>query len=47
MIQLKDITKAYQMGRVEFPVLHGLDLVINDGEMVAIMRSAARQAHRQ
>ena len=37
MIQLEGITKAYQMGRVEVPVLHGLDLVINDGEMVAIM----------
>jgi putative ABC transport system ATP-binding protein len=37
MIQLADITKAYQMGRVEVPVLHGVDLVIDDGEMVAIM----------
>lgn len=37
MIQLEDITKAYQMGKVEVPVLHGLDLVIEDGEMVAIM----------
>jgi putative ABC transport system ATP-binding protein len=37
MIQLEGITKAYQMGRVEVPVLHGLDLVIKDGEMVAIM----------
>ncbi|MGA9312879.1 MAG: ABC transporter ATP-binding protein [Pseudonocardiaceae bacterium] len=37
MIQLADITKAYQMGKVEVPVLHGLDLTINDGEMVAIM----------
>src|SRR6478672_9584344 len=37
MIQLESITKAYQMGKVEVPVLHGLDLVIEDGEMVAIM----------
>ncbi len=37
MIQLEGITKAYQMGKVEVPVLHGLDLVIEDGEMVAIM----------
>jgi putative ABC transport system ATP-binding protein len=37
MIQLEDITKAYHMGKVEVPVLHGLDLVIEDGEMVAIM----------
>jgi ABC-type lipoprotein export system ATPase subunit len=25
------------MGKVEVPVLHGIDLTINDGEMVAIM----------
>ncbi len=37
MIQLKSITKTYQMGKVQVPVLHGLDLVIHDGEMVAIM----------
>ncbi|MGH3513007.1 MAG: ABC transporter ATP-binding protein [Pseudonocardiaceae bacterium] len=37
MIQLEAITKAYQMGKVEVPVLHGIDLTINDGEMVAIM----------
>jgi putative ABC transport system ATP-binding protein len=37
MIQLEGITKTYQMGKVQMPVLHGLDLVINDGEMVAIM----------
>jgi putative ABC transport system ATP-binding protein len=37
MIQLESITKTYQMGKVQVPVLHGLDLVIHDGEMVAIM----------
>lgn len=37
MIQLEGVTKAYQMGRVEVPVLFGVDLVIDDGEMVAIM----------
>ena len=37
MIQLEGVTKAYQMGRVEIPVLFGIDLVIDDGEMVAIM----------
>ncbi len=37
MIQLEDITKAYQMGKVEVPVLHGINLTIDDGEMVAIM----------
>ncbi|MGH4008966.1 MAG: ABC transporter ATP-binding protein [Pseudonocardiaceae bacterium] len=37
MIQLENVSKAYQMGKVEVPVLHGVDLTINDGEMVAIM----------
>src|SRR6267143_5463611 len=37
MIELTGITKAYQMGKTEMPVLHGIDLTIADGEMVAIM----------
>ena len=37
MIQLEDVTKAYQMGKVEVPVLHDIDLTIDDGEFVAIM----------
>jgi putative ABC transport system ATP-binding protein len=37
MIELEGITKSYQMGKEEMPVLHGLDLTIADGEMVAIM----------
>jgi putative ABC transport system ATP-binding protein len=37
MIQLEDLHKEYRMGKVKVPVLHGLDLTINVGEMVAIM----------
>jgi len=37
MIELEGITKSYWMGPVEMPVLHGIDLSIGDGEMVAIM----------
>lgn len=37
MIQLENITKAYRMGNVAVPVLHGINLTIDDGEMVAIM----------
>ncbi|MDQ2879930.1 MAG: ABC transporter ATP-binding protein [Actinomycetota bacterium] len=37
MIQLEGVTKTYQMGKVEVPVLFGVDLIIDDGEMVAIM----------
>jgi putative ABC transport system ATP-binding protein len=33
MIQLEGVTKAYQMGKVEVPVLHGIDLTIDDGEL--------------
>jgi putative ABC transport system ATP-binding protein len=37
MIQLEDVTKVYRMGKVEVRALSGVDLVIDDGEMVAIM----------
>ncbi|MGH3763590.1 MAG: ABC transporter ATP-binding protein [Pseudonocardiaceae bacterium] len=37
MIQLEDVSKAYRMGKMELPVLHGVNLTIDDGELVAIM----------
>ncbi|MGH3686151.1 MAG: ABC transporter ATP-binding protein [Pseudonocardiaceae bacterium] len=37
MIQLEDVTKIYRMGKVEVRALYGVDLTINDGELVAIM----------
>jgi putative ABC transport system ATP-binding protein len=37
MIQLEGITKVYRMGKVQVPVLHGIDLTIDDGELIAIM----------
>jgi putative ABC transport system ATP-binding protein len=37
MIELDGIKKSYRMGAAEMPVLHGIDLTIADGEMVAIM----------
>jgi putative ABC transport system ATP-binding protein len=37
VIQLKDITKVYLMGKTELKVLRGIDLNIEKGEMVAIM----------
>jgi putative ABC transport system ATP-binding protein len=37
VIQFQDIRKVYRMGKVVVPVLHGIDLTIDDGEMVAIM----------
>ena len=37
MIELKGITKVYQMGTQEVHALRGVDLTIEDGEYVAIM----------
>ena len=37
MIQLKDITKVYSMGKRELPVLRGITLNIEQGELVAVM----------
>jgi putative ABC transport system ATP-binding protein len=37
MIQFENVTKTYRMGKVEVRALHGVDLVIDDGELVAIM----------
>ena len=37
MIQLKDITKIYPMGKRELTVLKGINLHIEQGELVAIM----------
>ena len=37
MIELENITKVYQMGKVEVPALRGVTLSIAKGEMVAII----------
>jgi putative ABC transport system ATP-binding protein len=37
MIQFEDVTKVYRMGKVEVRALHGVNLTIDDGELVAIM----------
>ncbi len=37
MIQLEDVTKVYRMGSVEVRALAGVDLTIEDGDLVAIM----------
>ena len=37
MIQLQDITKVYPMGKRELTVLNGINLHIEQGELVAIM----------
>jgi len=37
MIWMENITKTYQLGEVDVPVLKGIDLAIEEGEYVAIM----------
>ena len=37
MIELENITKIYRMGKVEVPALRGINLTIDDGEMMAIV----------
>ncbi len=37
MVELKNITKTYRMGKLEVPALKGVDLTIINGEMVAII----------
>jgi putative ABC transport system ATP-binding protein len=37
MIEVKNVTKVYKIGESEVRALDGIDLKINDGEMVAIM----------
>ncbi|UXP32410.1 ABC transporter ATP-binding protein [Reichenbachiella agarivorans] len=40
MIQIKDVHKSYQMGNNSLKVLKGINLHINEGELVAIMGSS-------
>src|SRR5262249_45456870 len=37
LIRLEKVTKTYQLGEVELPVLKGISLCIDHGEMVALM----------
>jgi putative ABC transport system ATP-binding protein len=37
MIEMKNITKSYDLGEVEIPILKGIDLKIRSGEYVSIM----------
>lgn len=37
MIELRDVTKIYQMGHLEVAALRGVSVTIQDGEIVAIM----------
>ena len=41
LIELRGITKTYGSGDASFTALRGIDLVINEGEFVAIMGPAA------
>lgn len=40
MIKLSNITKSYTLGNAKFPVLKGINLTINQAELVSIMGSS-------
>src|SRR5262245_27100342 len=40
LLELDSVTKKYHLGDVDVPVLHGISLVVNVGESVAIMGSS-------
>jgi putative ABC transport system ATP-binding protein len=37
LIELEGVTKVYKTGKLEYPALRGIDLRIDDGDMVAIV----------
>src|SRR5262249_62424225 len=37
LIELARVEKSYRIGRLEYPALRGVDLVIRPGELVAIV----------
>ena len=38
LLELKDVRRSYQSGSSQVEVLHGIDLTVRRGEMVAIIR---------
>ena len=46
LIRLVDLYKTYHLGEVDVPVLRGVSLVINQGELVALMARPAPARRR-
>jgi len=46
LIALQGVTKTYRNGDLAVEVLHGIDLEIFPGELVAIMGASARASRR-
>ncbi|RJS68221.1 ATP-binding cassette domain-containing protein, partial [ANME-2 cluster archaeon] len=36
-VEISDVRKSYYIGKMEVPILHGIDLAIRRGEFLAIM----------
>ena len=43
MLQVLDLQKSYQTGKVTYPVLKGISFSIDDGEFAAVMGSSVCQ----
>jgi putative ABC transport system ATP-binding protein len=41
LIELAGVRKVYRTGKLEYPALRGVDLAIDDGDMVAIVGPSA------
>ena len=37
VIDLRAVTKVYRTGKLEYPALRGVDLAIDEGDMVAVV----------
>ena len=46
LIELSGVHKVYRTGKLEYPALRGVDLAIEDGDMVAIVGPSGAASRR-